>query len=270
MSDSYINLLWYGSRHYDPELGRFTSPDSIVPLASQGVQAYDRYGYVNNNPIRYNDPTGHYACSELWDECDGDLKFERLLKKATSINNKVGRKDSLEAMAQIAEKAASIYGNDWDNVLRALTYIYSGDPVYGSLTLKYVHDTEHGPLVEFGDKGFHRDFRDKGNQVYHVWGYIANSSAPGDSTTGIYLLIEATTINYVHEFDPRAVGNGGSWKDFILSEAGMYIGNQITTGAITPYELGDTLRQYLGPNTPPAFTSAGRSEYLWFENWWLP
>jgi hypothetical protein len=25
------------------------------------VQAYDRYGYVNNNPIRYNDPTGHMA-----------------------------------------------------------------------------------------------------------------------------------------------------------------------------------------------------------------
>jgi RHS repeat-associated protein len=35
-SDSYINLLWYNSRHYDPELGRFISPDTIVPLASQG------------------------------------------------------------------------------------------------------------------------------------------------------------------------------------------------------------------------------------------
>jgi hypothetical protein len=52
-------LLWYNSRHYDPELGRFIQPDSIVPLASQGVQAYDRYGYVNNNPVRYTDPSGH-------------------------------------------------------------------------------------------------------------------------------------------------------------------------------------------------------------------
>jgi RHS repeat-associated protein len=58
-SDSYINLLWYGSRHYDPELGRFIQPDSIVPLATQGVQAWDRYAYTNNNPVRYNDPTGH-------------------------------------------------------------------------------------------------------------------------------------------------------------------------------------------------------------------
>jgi RHS repeat-associated protein len=58
-SDSYINLLWYGSRHYDPEIGRFTSPDSIVPLTSQGVQAWDRYAYVNNSPVNYTDPTGH-------------------------------------------------------------------------------------------------------------------------------------------------------------------------------------------------------------------
>jgi hypothetical protein len=30
-----------------------------VPLESQGVQAWDRYAYVNNNPVRYNDPTGN-------------------------------------------------------------------------------------------------------------------------------------------------------------------------------------------------------------------
>jgi RHS repeat-associated protein len=58
-SDSYINLLWYGSRHYDPAIGRFIQPDSIVPLATQGVQAWDRYAYANNNPVRFTDPTGH-------------------------------------------------------------------------------------------------------------------------------------------------------------------------------------------------------------------
>ena len=72
-SDSYINLLWYGSRHYDPELGRFIQPDSIVPLASQGVQAWDRYEYVNNVPTRYTDPTGH-MCKDgdenLWGYCE--------------------------------------------------------------------------------------------------------------------------------------------------------------------------------------------------------
>jgi hypothetical protein len=43
----------------DPSLGRFTSPDTIVPTGTQGTQAWDRYAFVNNNPVRYTDPTGH-------------------------------------------------------------------------------------------------------------------------------------------------------------------------------------------------------------------
>ena len=38
---------------------RWTSPDTIVPDAAQGVQAWDRYAYTNNNPVRYSDPSGH-------------------------------------------------------------------------------------------------------------------------------------------------------------------------------------------------------------------
>jgi hypothetical protein len=30
-----------------------------VPVGVQGVQAWDRYAYVNNNPARFNDPSGH-------------------------------------------------------------------------------------------------------------------------------------------------------------------------------------------------------------------
>jgi RHS repeat-associated protein len=60
-SDSYIKLLWYNSRWLDPELGRFTQPDTILP-ESQGVQAYDRYAYANNNALKYTDPGGHEIC----------------------------------------------------------------------------------------------------------------------------------------------------------------------------------------------------------------
>ena len=58
-SNGYINLYWYGSRWYDSYITRFSQPDSIVPFASQGVQALDRYAYANNNPVSYTDPTGH-------------------------------------------------------------------------------------------------------------------------------------------------------------------------------------------------------------------
>ena len=42
-------------------LGRFISADSIIPEASQGVQAWDRYAGMNNNAVRYSDPSGHCA-----------------------------------------------------------------------------------------------------------------------------------------------------------------------------------------------------------------
>jgi RHS repeat-associated protein len=58
-SDSCIKLLWYNSRWYDPELGRFMQPDIIIPEASQGTLAWDRYAYVNNNPLKWDDPSGH-------------------------------------------------------------------------------------------------------------------------------------------------------------------------------------------------------------------
>lgn len=52
-------LLDYNARRYDPNLGRFISPDPIIPDITN-PQALNRYSYVYNNPIRYNDPTGHF------------------------------------------------------------------------------------------------------------------------------------------------------------------------------------------------------------------
>jgi len=59
-----IGLYYYGARWYDPGLGRWIQPDSIIPEATQGVQAWDRFAYTNNNPITYNDPTGHCSWIE--------------------------------------------------------------------------------------------------------------------------------------------------------------------------------------------------------------
>src|SRR5574340_1798073 len=56
--DQSINLMWYGSRWYDPHLSRWTSPDSIIP-DPYNVQDWDRYTYVRNNPVNLVDPNGH-------------------------------------------------------------------------------------------------------------------------------------------------------------------------------------------------------------------
>ena len=45
------DIYFYDARYYDPQLGRFMQADTIVPL-TQGTQAFDRYAYVNNAPLR--------------------------------------------------------------------------------------------------------------------------------------------------------------------------------------------------------------------------
>ncbi len=44
-------------RVYDPQLGRFLSADTAVQFP-QSLQSYNRYSYVQNNPLSFTDPTG--------------------------------------------------------------------------------------------------------------------------------------------------------------------------------------------------------------------
>jgi RHS repeat-associated protein len=65
VSDAYIidglashGLYWMGARYYDLALGRFVSPDFVVPDKGN-PQGFDRYAYVANNPISRIDTSGH-------------------------------------------------------------------------------------------------------------------------------------------------------------------------------------------------------------------
>jgi len=42
---------------YEPRFGRFVQADPVVDDGLDG-QAYNRYSYVTNNPLRYTDPSG--------------------------------------------------------------------------------------------------------------------------------------------------------------------------------------------------------------------
>ena len=55
-----VGLVHMNGRVYDQELGRFISADPIVQ-APFVTNSYNRYAYVWNNPLKYNDPTGFVA-----------------------------------------------------------------------------------------------------------------------------------------------------------------------------------------------------------------
>jgi RHS repeat-associated protein len=53
-----LGIYHYGARFYSPKLGRFLSPDGIIPSYTN-PQDLNRFSYVGNNPLLFIDPTGH-------------------------------------------------------------------------------------------------------------------------------------------------------------------------------------------------------------------
>ena len=51
-------LMYYNARYYDPALGTFVSPDTLVPNPARVID-YNRFLYARGNPLKYTDPTGN-------------------------------------------------------------------------------------------------------------------------------------------------------------------------------------------------------------------
>lgn len=58
--------MYYKERYYDPTLGAFISPDTIIPDPGMGID-YNRFLYARGNPLKYSDPSGNASCST--DKC---------------------------------------------------------------------------------------------------------------------------------------------------------------------------------------------------------
>lgn len=61
-------LMDYNARFYSPYLNYFIQPDTLIPDTTN-PQSWNRFSYVHNNPVVYNDPSGH--C--IWDGCIAEI-----------------------------------------------------------------------------------------------------------------------------------------------------------------------------------------------------
>jgi RHS repeat-associated protein len=61
-------IMDYKARFYSPYINHFLQPDSIIPNPAN-PQSSNRFSYVGNNPIRYNDPSGHCRIDDDADDC---------------------------------------------------------------------------------------------------------------------------------------------------------------------------------------------------------
>jgi RHS repeat-associated protein len=66
--DAETGLQYLHARYYDPNLGRFLSPDTWDPILA-GVD-FNRYAYAGDDPINFSDPNGHMSESEADDIAD--------------------------------------------------------------------------------------------------------------------------------------------------------------------------------------------------------
>ncbi len=73
--DQSTGLLFFQARYYDPRLSRFVSADTMVPEPGN-PQSLNRFAYGYNNPVKFTDPSGHYA---TW-EGDPGSDFEVLTR----------------------------------------------------------------------------------------------------------------------------------------------------------------------------------------------
>ena len=56
--DTDTGFYYLETRYYDPEIGRFISPDSVDYADPQTVDGLNLYAYCGNNPVMAVDPTG--------------------------------------------------------------------------------------------------------------------------------------------------------------------------------------------------------------------
>ena len=67
-------LMYYNARYYDPAVGTFISPDTIIPDPGLVVD-YNRFLYARGNPLKFTDPSGQEAYCFLggWNPDTTDL-----------------------------------------------------------------------------------------------------------------------------------------------------------------------------------------------------
>lgn len=111
-------------RYYDPEVGRFLSPDPVGPTPGN-IFNFGRYTYANNNPLRFTDPTGR--CAEYYSKDEGG-------------GCKVDMDPSLahNKQAQAARKAVENTLNKYDKAINGL----SDSKTYVVVTKNPNHKTE--------------------------------------------------------------------------------------------------------------------------------
>jgi RHS repeat-associated protein len=162
--DPETGLQYLHARYYDPDLGRFLTPDWWDPW-KEGVDI-NWYAYAGNDPINFSDPNGHYivGCS-----CNGrgspgtsngnrnernQPELPRPTTPKTLLHKTNGHGDSsLEEWSERMQKLAAIRSGRWTPSMGSATSFLKGLLSRGNITQldykRYEVKLKHGPNAEY-------------------------------------------------------------------------------------------------------------------------
>jgi RHS repeat-associated protein len=117
-----FDLHDYNARFYSSRLGRFISPDSIVPDFAN-PQSLNRLSYVVNNPVKFIDPTGHCGF-----DAQGNInKFDCTVDDFQALN----WEERLQWGRKFVESNKLEFW--FEDILGVISDVFMGDPTFENL-----------------------------------------------------------------------------------------------------------------------------------------
>jgi hypothetical protein len=214
-----------GARWYDPAIGRWLSPDTIVPDPNS-PQQFNRFSYANNNPLKYLDPTGHCGEGSTPGQGISQERHDRLCNlhdEALRLNELVlnGDVTDVEAVMMLMDYAAGFYeANAVDDFIYDLGIVvggydaFSGVPLIGRLIETNASDSLGQYYIGYDNfrtipSGFAPELEEPGeNQVRHFFGGLAVGRRGA--------LARFAAVEIQERFFPEAGGRTVNWNDVNL------------------------------------------------------
>lgn len=234
-------------------MAHFTSADTIIPQPGNSGD-WNRYAYVLYNPANFNDPKGHsYSGHEEDNPVDIDLVSKEGKEYAIQVAESTG--NVVEAWAATSDFVAMSVFGDVDSYMIVMNNIFghSGDALEISLNDDdlYIGPTavvEQYSIVNHpafqSSEGFALEYQDpdeNNNQVHHTHYWIQMGFFHGYFTSGFG--------NFYHEYLQNE--GGQSQQDYLAGSVGIYLGNQLWNGNISPYSMGYVIMETFGEQTKP-------------------
>jgi RHS repeat-associated protein len=185
---SAVGLMDYKARFFNPGVGQFASPDVIVPGYTKS-SSLNRFIYVDNNPIKYTDPSGHYICEDPGGLCrppDGlTPNITRVSEASLNAHGRINPVSNLELTGPGYD-----FGEVQDCNLPRSQCIHPGIDVHGgyatvvapgSGNVFFLQDVNQqtGDLIWFGNYIVFQMTGPNGTFIYHIFAHLENFNQYG-------------------------------------------------------------------------------------------